>query len=232
MTNEPAPQQRFAPIALWRAASRLMVTLFNLFGEPQDLAFRHTLVARDYKAALNWLRSVEALFRKLLLIEASHYANEMAQTKQRTPSKRVPNKLARKLVSFCAENPDAWRVSFRTNMERGRPRPQHSIGQASAVAQSPRHAGEDTRAPYLAPTSFHSAWPLAERFEALLRVHNDPAPYAKRLARRLYAKPDRIAAITSEPTELQHRIDPEPYAEITALARACAPNFRRAPNTS
>ena len=32
---------------------------------------------------------------------------------------------------------------------------------------------------------FRSAWPLAERQEALLRVCNNPAPYAKRLAARL-----------------------------------------------
>jgi len=190
-----------------------MVALFNLFGEPQDLAFRHTLVARDYKAALNWLRSVEAMFRKLLLIEASHYAKEIAQTKQRAPSKRE-----RKLVSFHPENPDSWRVSFRCDSYRRLPagsgRNLNTCESADTVC---RLEGGGTSAPYLAPTTFHAAWPLAERFEALLRVHNNPAPYAKRLARKLYANAQRIAAIVKEPAELQHRIDPGPHATLMAL---------------
>jgi hypothetical protein len=41
------------------------------------------------------------------------------------------------------------------------------------------------------PAKFHSAWPLAERYEALIRVFNDPAPYAKRLVARLNAAPHR-----------------------------------------
>jgi len=206
MTNEPEPDQRFAPLALWRPASRLMVTLFNLFGEPQDLAFRHTLVARDYKAALNWLRSVEAVFRKLLLIEASYYAKELAQTKHRAPSKRE-----QKLVSFLPENPDSWRVSFRAS--------EAPVGKGGSARL--RRAGvAQRRAPNFAPTTFHAAWPLAERFEALLRVHNNPAPYAKRLARRLYAAPKSIAAIVREPPELTHRIDPEPHAALASLLGA------------
>jgi len=216
MTTDPAPDQRFAPIALWRVASRLMITLFNLFGEPQDLAFRHTLVARDYKAALNWLRSVEAMFRKLLLIEASYYAKEVAQTKHRTPSKR-----ARKQVSFLPENPESWRVSFRAS--------EAPVGKGGS-ARLRRACVAERRAPYLAPTTFHAAWPLAERFEALLRVHNNPAPYAKRLARRLHVSAQRIVEIIKEPLELQHRIDAEPRAELAALIDVRGLVFE--PNTS
>lgn len=190
-----------------------MITLFNLFGEPHELAFKHTLGARDYKLACNWLRTVEALFRKLLVIEASHYAHEASQAKPRKPRKRV-----RREITFYPETPDDWRVTFRL-MERGRPRPR-------LLHQT--NAGGDARAPYLAPTKFHSAWPLAERFEALLRVHNDPTPYAKRLARQLYAAPKRIADIVREPPELQHRIDIEPYAEIAALLGLREPVFKRA----
>lgn len=52
---------------------------------------------------------------------------------------------------------------------------------------------------------FRSAWPLAERMEALLRVVNDPAPFAKRLARRLrkaQALTQRIAASWAEHRDL------------------------------
>lgn len=195
-----------------------MITLFNLFGEPQQLAFRQTLYARDYKLACNWLRTVEALFRKLLVIEASHYARDPTPTKPRAKRKRVT-----RWVTFHPDKPDDWRVSFR--MDRGRPRPHLSIDQESAIAHASRRAGEDARAPR---NPFHCAWPLAERFEALLRVHNDPTAYAKRLARRLYTTPQHIAEIVRDPPELQNRIDIEPYAELRALLGNREPVFRRA----
>ncbi len=196
-----------------------MVTLFNLFGEPQQLAFRQTLAARDYKLACNWLRTVEALFRKLLVIEASHYARDLAPPKPRAKRKRP-----RRMVTFYPDQPDDWRVTFRTSLDRGRPRPQCSTDQALAITDTSRRAGEDAYGPR---NAFHCAWPLAERFEALLRVHNDPTPFAKRLARRLYAAPQRVAEIVREPPELQHRIDIEPYAEIAALLGFRQPVFSR-----
>jgi len=194
---------RNAPIALWRVVSRLLITLFNLFGEPQELAFRHTLVARDHKAALNWLRTVEALFRKLLFIEASFYANDFKSAKPRAKRKR-----ARREIAFFPEKPEEWRVSFRAL---------EAPANEGGSARLRRAYVAERSAPNLAPTTFHSAWPLAERFEALLRVHNNPTPYAKRLARRLYADPQRKAAPLKEPPELQHRIAPEPRAEIDRL---------------
>jgi hypothetical protein len=208
MSAPPSPQ-RFAPLALWREASRLLVTLFDLFGEPQVLAFRHNVVGRDYKLILNWLRTVESLFRQLLLIEASNYAREDAPSK---PYAKRPRE--RREMTFHPETPDAWRVTFRTTeSQQGRT---HRRGWKEKRGES-----------YLAPTTFHDAWPLAERFEALLRVHNDPTPYAKRLARRLYAKPERIASIMREPPELQHRMDVVPHAEIGTILREASPRFRR-----
>lgn len=186
---------RYVPIALWRVASRLMVTLFNLFGEPDALARQHSIGARDYKLACNWLRTVEALFRKLLFIEASYYVGEVTPPKPRAKRPR-----ARREVAFFPDQPDAWRVTFRTSYRR--------LPAGKPARTTPRR---------LQPTGaiFHSAWPLAERFEALLRVHNNPAPYAKRLARRLSA--DRAAAILNAPAELEYRIDSAPYGEIEAL---------------
>jgi hypothetical protein len=181
----------YVPITLWRVASRLMLTLFNLFGEPDALAHQHSIGAKDYKLACNWLRTVEALFRKLLFIEASYYVGEVTP-----PKPRVKRPRARREMAFFPDQPDAWRVTFRT-MERGPARP--------------RQSGRSHRA----PLKFYSAWPLAERFEALLRVHNNPAPYAKRLARRLNA--EIVPDILKAPPELQHRTDLEPYVEIEAL---------------
>ncbi|MEZ5994197.1 MAG: hypothetical protein R3C25_00435 [Hyphomonadaceae bacterium] len=58
----------------------------------------------------------------------------------------------------------------------------------------------------LKPLVFRSAWPLAERYEALIRVFNDPAPYARRLARRLHATPHRAGEVLAAPPEAAHRI--------------------------
>ena len=182
---------RNVPITLWRVASRLMITLFNLFGEPDALAHKHSMSAKDFKLACNWLRSVEALFRKLLFIEASYYARSATPPKPRAKRPRQ-----RREMAFFPDQPDAWRVTFRT-MDRLRPHP---------------HGGARSHTP---ARRFYSAWPIAERFEALLRVHDDPTPFAKRLARRLNA--ERVADILKAPAELQHRVDPEPYAEIEAL---------------
>lgn len=54
---------------------------------------------------------------------------------------------------------------------------------------------------------FYSSWPLAERYEAVLRVFNDPAPYARRLAKRLRAFPLRLRNALRAPPEAERRVD-------------------------
>jgi hypothetical protein len=54
---------------------------------------------------------------------------------------------------------------------------------------------------------FYSAWPLAERYEALVRAFNNPAPFARRLARRLIATPKRLATLLRAPPEAHDRVD-------------------------
>ncbi|MCX7358539.1 MAG: hypothetical protein NT015_10420 [Alphaproteobacteria bacterium] len=58
----------------------------------------------------------------------------------------------------------------------------------------------------LKPLVFRSAWPLAERYEALLRAFHDPAPYARRAARRLHATPHRIEEALRAPPEAAHLV--------------------------
>ncbi|ANP46326.1 hypothetical protein [Candidatus Viadribacter manganicus] len=63
------------------------------------------------------------------------------------------------------------------------------------------------RTEWLEPQQLCSAWALAERFEALIRVFNDPAAYAKRLATRLHAKPEPIKNAMRAPPKAVNRID-------------------------
>ena len=97
------------------------------------------------------------------------------------------------------DDPQSWRVSFRCVLDRRRPRQ--------------RNAGPSKE------TRFLSAWPLAERYEAMLRVFNAPYAFARRLARRLSAKPQLARALLEAPPEYQHRVD---RAEDFTRAAECA----------
>lgn len=185
-----------APRSLWEAAHALIVTIFNLFGAPEAIAARHTLQRKERSLILDWLRAGEAMVRHLLLIEASHLPRVAP------PCKRAPRPRARKLVSFEDDQPETWRVSFRCFVSSYRRLP-------AGIARKPARC-----AAYQAPCRLqaggprlYSAWPLAERAEAMLRAFNNPEPYAKRLARRLHAAPARAAALTRHPPNLPNLID-------------------------
>ncbi|MEQ1491100.1 MAG: hypothetical protein ABL932_11180, partial [Terricaulis sp.] len=47
----------------------------------------------------------------------------------------------------------------------------------------------------------------AERYEVLLRVAADPAPYARRAAARLHALPHRLAEALRAPPDASDRVD-------------------------
>ena len=70
---------------------------------------------------------------------------------------------------------------------------------------------------------FHDAWPIALRYEALLRVFNDPTAYARRLARRLHAIPHRAVELLRAPPEAQARI--ESYADFREGAKTASAGF-------
>lgn len=192
---------RTAPIALWRRAGELVRTIFGLFGEPQDVAAQHTLTAQAFKLALSWIRVAEALVRQLLLIEAAALPRINA-----APPRRV-RKRQRRLVEHDAAAPEMWRVSFRCAP------PRQAIRRSRA-----------RRAP-TAPKRFYSAWPLAERCEALLRAYNDPAPYARRLARRLYARPQLSARLRIEPAHFEARVDRDVCVDLRSHAGRAADGF-------
>lgn len=65
------PDIRHAPIEHWRIAQWLLNVIYNLFGEPKAIAAQHTLTAKAHKLMASWLRTAEALMRRLLLMEAA-----------------------------------------------------------------------------------------------------------------------------------------------------------------
>lgn len=71
--------------------------------------------------------------------------------------------------------------------------------------------------------AFRSAWPLAKRYEAMLRAFNDPLVYARRLSRHLHATPHRLREVLRAPPEAANRIDR--YEELSDAAETSAAVF-------
>ncbi|MBY0564356.1 MAG: hypothetical protein K2P58_09230 [Hyphomonadaceae bacterium] len=172
--------------SLWLVAQDFIQLLASLFGRSEEIAARHTLERKDWRLMCQWLRAGEALMRLLLMIEAA----ALPKPNTRPPRKRARRVRVRvrvkRVMEFQAEEPEAWRVSFRVLV---------CASARLARRTRKRRASPD---PWGA-ARFKSAWPLAERTEALLRVFNDPLPCAQRLARRLYAAPHRARVLRVAP---------------------------------
>ncbi len=150
--NGPAKSgPRAAPLALWRIAEAFLHLLHNLFGAPEDVARKHTLTQKSHALMLPWLRAGEALLRRLLLIEAfAHVAPPNAPKPLPRPRKRVC-----KPMRFYTEEPDGWRVSFR-------------CFEGDTYARPPgRKNAPNGKGACMSSARFRSAWPLAERYEAV-----------------------------------------------------------------
>ena len=175
---------------LWKIAQAFLNTLYALFGGPERIAFQHTHTRAERALFLPWLKAGEALMRRLLLIEAAAYP------KPNTPPRLWPKRRrVKKLVGFDADAPETWRVSLRClhNTLPGRseaksrgPFQRVTEMSESCAAMDPgsaraTHACPGSVGHFAQPTKFYSAWPLAERYESIIRVFNNPAPFAKAL---------------------------------------------------
>jgi hypothetical protein len=218
-SNQSDTPTTTAPLPLWRVAEAFMHILHALFGAPADIAARHTLRFEAHKLMASWLRAGEAMMRRLLLIEAAAHAKPNTR-----PLLRAPRNRTRKLTTFTPDAPEQWRVSFRcfaSPMLR-QPRIQSGDDAQSDAAGSVSVSLSLSKAKRPAPR-LRSAWPLAERYEALLRVFNNPDAYARRLARRLHATPHRVCELFRAPSEAEHHIDH--FGALTAAAAASAAQF-------
>lgn len=213
---EPKPH-RHAPRALWRIAAGFLNTLYTLFGAPEDVAARHTLRRDAHKFLTSWLRVGEAVLRRLLLIEAAAYSKPNVRPLLKAKRTRV-----RKPYAFFPESPETWRVSFRCFHAS----PVHGGGGRAATGRidcllNYRAARADCSPETWGarPMSFRSAWPLAERYEALIRVFNDPTYAARRLARRLHATPHRVGEVLIYPEDRIEKIERKRFAKLDRRAR-------------
>jgi hypothetical protein len=228
MDHKSAPEEtaphRHAPLALWRIAQGFLNVLYATFGAPEEVAARHTLTRHAHALMASWLRAAEMLMRRLLLIEAAAYPKP--NIRPLLYEKRVR---MRKLMGFSPDEPGKWRVSFRcfsapSGVTHTQTQKACDVRKASAVGvchPRRRRISREDRWSYenFKPATLRSAWPLAERFEALIRVFNDPTKYAQRLARRLRTTPHRVVEVLNYTEDSWDRVGREHRGELEAEVR-------------
>lgn len=182
------PDRRQAPLSLWRRVRDFVGDLFGICGQPEELAAKHTLTFRDYKILLPWIRAGEALLRRFLLLEAALLKPAPQRTAAFQPvSSKQPRR--RQCADLDPDAPDAWRVSFRATVA------DHRLPAGAPALQLPQ---TEALAALRHVSRFRSAIPLARRLEAILRVYNNPAPFARRLAARLRKIPALLGRLAND----------------------------------
>ncbi|MGH6950859.1 MAG: hypothetical protein ACREH4_08305 [Vitreimonas sp.] len=236
-TPPPAPPLA-APIGLWRALRAFLTTLISLFGAPEEIAALGALRREEHALMLPWLRAGEAFLRRLLFIEALALCG--ASPRANTSSgPRTPQ--TRQLLGFHGDKPEEWRVSFRVLASargaHGRARRSrrerielapafqsawmHTPSRAAPARSSAPRLGTPRReAAALPRMRLPSAWPLAERLEAMLRAFNDPQPHAHRLARALQRNGERAARLLRpQPDRLAQLFGERDFTRCEKIAR-------------
>jgi hypothetical protein len=191
----------FSPDAAWAYLRTLLDAIFSLFARPLELAFAGVMERTMQRDILAWLRGMEAAARRLLLLEAPQLA-PIASAPRATPVTlaRIISEPAPRPPAIDWETPpEHWRVAFRCTP----PRPR---------AYFPRKRNKPT------PVSrrFVSSFGLAARLEALRRVIENPAPFARRLALRLARAPALIARVLTFFAQSRN----EPAGDIITRAEA------------
>lgn len=193
--------------ALWSTARRFLCWLIEVYGTPCALAAGPWLSRRERREIRHWLLPLEALVRRLLLIEAVRVAGTMR------PAGKRPRARRKRPAPFCRvnfpdpENSRQWAVRFSVV-----PRPRR---RGPRLVPRVRFPGPDPDARFLAPAARAAAaeehharmremsiipvtvralrpracrragnpWLLARRIEALARLLENPGPHVRRLAR-------------------------------------------------
>lgn len=189
--TEAADADESSVPALWEAAEYLLRWLVALCGDACAVVARGRLSPKERREIAFWLRPVEALVRRLLVVEAARLAETLPPPRARTAR---PRKC--RTVLQDPENSASWAVRFRALERIGSP------GAAPAACTAPLACARSRRAGVKRDSfAARDPWPLAERIEAVARVLENPAPFARRLARRLTAGAARYARSCRPPPE-------------------------------
>jgi hypothetical protein len=165
------------PFDLETAWADLQHALFGLLttigGCVAALADRLILPRAARMEILQWLAPIEAIARRLLVIEALKLPppNQPAPF---VPKGRLASAYADRPEAVLSDNPKDWRVRFHT-----------------WSASAPTNKSANVIAALRAHAIQHNAIPLARRIEALRRLFDQRELYAQRLARSLHHAPTR-----------------------------------------
>ena len=162
---------------------------------------------------LDWLRPVELLLRRMLLIEAITLIISQVLPPRIAATAKSARPVRAAKPAFDADYPDTWRVSFRTVPSAPRGGARRCRRQLPPI--DPDHFPGDPVTPLRYRRTMHNAWPLALRLEAAIRVVLDPARYARRLALRLRGRRNPNVSFLIIP---RRRPFPRPAPRETLLA--------------
>ncbi len=165
------------------SARHLLGWIFNVFWNPGTLASWPGVWQWRKFELLDWLRPLELLLRRILLIEAVGLLTSQSLPAPKAAAIRSGKGAARTAPAKPAcdpDHPERWRVSFSILPLRGRSGPRRRLPPIDWD-----HFAGDPRTPKRFRRVLHDALPLARRLEAALRVVLDPAAFARRLAFRL-----------------------------------------------
>lgn len=218
--------------ALWRRLRAMFDRAAIVIGAPQTLARLTTLTRQRRHEIAGWIARLECIARKLIFAEAATLAPPAAPALRRV-TQTSPTKPP------CAPAPDltqphTWAARFKLAP------PRDPLAVAAAHAPRIRALWGPTSPPACAPPAATQAAPAPLRFafrlEALRRVLDDPAPYARRLARvlcRLTRRFPQAAARYALVTARPHATDPlDPRLIVEAIAAAIGAAPARAADTS
>jgi hypothetical protein len=189
-----------AVVAAMLAMLRAMASLFvERFGAPAALIKGGAIYGKTRARILRWLHDMECVLRRLLLLRAALFpapAPRAIRVRVQGAARRRKEGDAEALFG-PSDDPAQWRVAFRMPAP---PEPLWMSGgfrateDAYELGHRVEHAPEDGAAAHLADIGYWAddPRPLAERFEALLRVIQDSDHYAARLAQRLHGWRGRL----------------------------------------
>jgi len=155
----------------------LIVFIMGRFGTPTELLAQTSVKQSRKFDILDWLRPVELMLRRLLMIEAIALAATLI-LKPTSAATQTPNPPQRpQPTPLDAENCEHWRACFSFALAPDqRTTPTHTRYHLPAMRGGLRARDRDV---------MHATTPLALRLEAAIRVALDPASAIKRLALRL-----------------------------------------------
>ncbi|HYD87259.1 MAG TPA: hypothetical protein VEA80_07280 [Vitreimonas sp.] len=203
--------------SLWAAARAIFVRMIGVIGEPRALRENLEPDAKTLARVRAWLRPLEAVVRKIVLVEAAALARTLAP--QPEPRLTSPTRFAPKTPY---PQPRPHRGRFRL-WPRSGPRPRiRLLGPPTHVREIWREQIREAQVRQLALVRFmRPPEPvlLAGRIEALARVLHKPLPAIRRLARKLRRSPRLAYALAV--TRWPRSPHADPHLQDVVIRHAC-----------